>query len=842
MFSISAIKSYRPLLLLMVAGYGTMLIALIFVVNHLDGDIDAVTTQTKEILQRPFMVNKAEFFESEAMEIAKNFHHILIGFSLFSVFSGVITAIIALKLLIGRDEKIASLNRLYQTRSVIDQAVARIPSNDELFTLACRCAVDAGGMVMAFISVHDDKTLLFHPVARYGIESEYVDCLSLTSDSNEPEGNSAIATAFRENRSVTVNGSPGSSMVQSRNEKAVHHGWRSSAAFPILRDGKPFAVLSVCNVHLNAFTHDIISELEQMLRSISFAVDNRVREDRRKEAEESLHLAAQVYESSSEGMVVTDLLGIVCNVNAAFSRVTGYTYEEVIGKPISILKSGQHGSAFYTEMWTSLNTVGYWKGEIWNRRKNGEIYPEWLSINTVYSDGVPFRRVALFTDITDEKKSQDIIWQQANFDPLTGLSNRRMFLERLDQEIKKTRRTALPLALLYIDLDHFKEVNDTLGHDMGDHLLREAAERLRSCVRETDVVGRLGGDEFTVMLVDLDDLGSVNRVVENILPKIAGAYTLGGQIAYLSASIGITLYPEDADNALGLLKNADQAMYEAKRMGRNRSNYFTPSMQESALNRVRIATDLRAAIKENQFQIYYQPIVNLATGEIAKAEALVRWQHPTRGLVSPADFIPVAEETGLIVEIGEWVFREAARQASRWKKTNGTAIQISINKSPVQFRQPDIDHHAWSDYLISLGLTGESIAIEITEGMLLERDDMTEASLISFRDADIQVSLDDFGTGYSSLSYLKKFDIDYLKIDQSFVRGLVTGSSDAALCEAIIVMAHKLGMKVIAEGVETASQRDLLIAAGCDYGQGYLFSRPVPEKDFTKFLGSNGLN
>jgi len=537
--------------------------------------------------------------------------------------------------------------------------------------------------------------------------------------------------------------------------------------------------------------------------------------------------------------MITDTDNRIIAVNPAFTDMTGYAPEEIIGQPPKILSSGRQTPAFYQAMWHEIHTTGQWQGEIWNRRKNGEVYVEWLTINTIYGeDGAIHRRVALFSDITKKKENEELIWTQANFDPLTGLPNRRMFHDRLQQEIRKAQRTNLPLALMFLDLDRFKEVNDTLGHGMGDLLLKEAAQRLCHCVRETDTVARLGGDEFIVILNELDKLDSIERVAQDILQKLAVPYRLEENIIYVSASIGITLFPEDAIEIDALLKNADQAMYAAKNAGRNRFSYFTPSMQEAAQIRMHLTNDLRGALAGNQLMIYYQPIVDLSSGAIQKAEALIRWQHPTKGLISPAEFIPIAEDTGLIVDIGDWVFHQAAQQVAQWRAEYHAEFQISINKSPVQFhRNPDTHHHvSWLNYLLQLGLSGQSIVVEITEGLLLDASDAVTEQLLSFRDANIQVSLDDFGTGYSSLSYLKKFDIDYLKIDQSFIRNLTADSDDMALCEAIIVMAHKLGIKVIAEGVETAEQRDLLVTANCDYGQGYLFSRPVPAQEFEKLL------
>jgi EAL domain-containing protein (putative c-di-GMP-specific phosphodiesterase class I) len=363
---------------------------------------------------------------------------------------------------------------------------------------------------------------------------------------------------------------------------------------------------------------------------------------------------------------------------------------------------------------------------------------------------------------------------------------------------------------------------------------------MASCVREYDVVGRLGGDEFTIILGELDDVNRVEKIAENLLEKLSAPYQLGVETVYLSASIGITLYPEDGGDVPTLLKNADQAMYSAKGDGRNRFHYFTPSMQDAIQNRMQLSNDLRTALTKQQFEIHYQPIIELATHSIVKAEALIRWQNPNRGLVSPADFIPISEETGLIVEIGDWVFRQAAAQVAQWRARHQTEFQISINMSPVQFRSNFDNHAEWIKLLKELNLSGQSIAIEITEGLLVEASDAVTSQLLSFRDNGIQVAIDDFGTGYSSLAYLKKFDIDFLKIDRSFVSNLGNNADDVVLCAAIIGMAHKLGIKVIAEGVETKQQSDLLKEMGCDYGQGYLFSKAVPAAEFEAILARSG--
>ncbi len=452
------------------------------------------------------------------------------------------------------------------------------------------------------------------------------------------------------------------------------------------------------------------------------------------------------------------------------------------------------------------------------------------------ADGKPLRMIGTHTDITNRKNAQAQVWQQANFDALTGLPNRRMLRDRLEQEIKKVDRGSKQLAILFVDLDDFKEVNDTLGHDAGDQLLIEAARRIVACVRDSDTVARMGGDEFTLVLSELDGSDQLDRILQQVLAAMAALFQLGNEQVYISASIGITLYPSDGDGVETLLKNADQALYVAKGAGRNRFSFFTSALQEAAQSRVRLANDLRTGLLERQFHLVYQPIVSMRDGSVRKAEALIRWQHPARGLISPADFIPVAESTGLIVQIGEWVFRNAAGQCADWRARFDADFQISINKSPVQFHSDAARQHSWVMHLADIRLGGDGVMVEITEGLLLDTSHAVTAQLAQLRDAGIQVSLDDFGTGYSSLTYLQRFDIDYLKIDQSFVRNLVPGCKELALCKAIIVMAHELGMQVVAEGVETQEQRNMLVAAGCDFGQGYLFARPMPAHDFERLL------
>ncbi len=557
-----------------------------------------------------------------------------------------------------------------------------------------------------------------------------------------------------------------------------------------------------------------------------------------KQADESMRMAASIYQSSTAAIMVTDKDNRIVDVNPAFTHITGYEFDDVVGKNPNILQSGKHDESFYREMWHEILNEGQWQGEIWDRRKNGEIYAKWTNISVLrHPDGSVHRHLAQFSDITEKKHKDKLIWTQANYDILTNLPNRRLLHDRLEQELKKARRNKLPLAVLFIDLDRFKEINDTLGHAKGDLLLIEAAHRISGCVRETDTIGRLGGDEFTVILPEFGDRRHIERIAQDVIDALSKPFYFENDNNgyYISASIGITLYPEDAENIEELLKHADQAMYQAKQEGRHRFSYFIGSMQQEAQEKLELTNDLRHALERRELHVYYQPIIDLTNGHIVKSEALLRWIHPDRGMVSPVIFIPLAEESGLIHEIGNWVFHEAINNIEKWRKETGSVFPVSVNKSPVQFEHTT-QEATWSDQLANLDLPGNSINVEITEGLLLKESSRIKQRLLEFRNGGIEVSIDDFGTGFSALSYLKKFDIDYLKIDRSFISKLAENESDRVLTEAIIVMAHKLGIETIAEGIETEEQRDLLISFGCDYAQGFLYSPAVPADEFKKML------
>ncbi len=535
----------------------------------------------------------------------------------------------------------------------------------------------------------------------------------------------------------------------------------------------------------------------------------------------------RIVHCADEGIWEIDALGFITFVNPKMAALLGCEIEDLLEQPLVRFMDEEGRTRFETHDVRRQHARNERVELKFLRCDGSELWTSAATTPIFDVAGNYLGTLALVTDITRSRASAERIWHQANFDELTGLPNRHMFRDRLAQEMRKADRGASFVALLFIDLDHFKEVNDRLGHAAGDALLAEAARRVKACVRATDTLARLGGDEFTVILAGLERVGSVDRIAQAVVDTLARPFDVLGEPAGISASVGIALYPADARELPELISHADQAMYASKNAGRNRFSYFTQDLQEAALARQVIAADLREAIAQQQFELLYQPIVSLRTGAVHKAEALLRWRHPTRGLLAPAEFIPFAESSGMIVEIGDWVFREAARQVQRWQRSIGPAFQVSVNKSPVQFRRDGGQYQGWLDYLRELALPPQSLVVEISEGALQGGADALLGRLAQYRMLGLQVALDHFGTGYASLAYLKRYDIDFVKIDPSLAQTLEGEGGELALYEAIVAMAHKLGLKVVAEGVETPAQRALLVDAGCDYAQGYMFGHPM---------------
>ncbi|BBJ23151.1 EAL domain-containing protein [Candidatus Nitrotoga sp. AM1P] len=559
---------------------------------------------------------------------------------------------------------------------------------------------------------------------------------------------------------------------------------------------------------------------------------------KRKEATERLRLFARIFDTINEGVVVTDASNNIMLVNPAFSVITGYSATEAIGKNPRILHSGLMDKAFYDKMWQSIKKTGRWQGEITDRRKNGESYVEWLSISTMKDERGEFsHHIAVVSDISERKAAEERMVYIAQHDFLTGLPNRMMLHDRLTQAIAHAEREQRKVAVMFLDLDRFKAINDTLGHLTGDKLLQVVADRINSVARTSDTVSRLGGDEFAIMLPYIENADDIAMIALKLLASIAGPCVIDDNEIEVTTSIGISVFPEDGVDSESLIAHADAAMYQAKGNGRNNYQFFTREMNRRTLERMLIKNKLSHALERNELFLLYQPQVDLKSGHIIGAEALVRWDNPLYGKVLPAQFIPIAEENGLIPPIGEWVLREACRQNQAWRKLGLMKITMAVNISSVQFRQKNLGEIIKA-ILSESGLTPSGLELEITESVVMQDAEAAILLLEDMKAMGLKLSVDDFGTGYSSLSYLKRFPIDKFKIDQSFVRDLTTDTDDAVIISTIISMAHSLKLKVIAEGVETAEQLAFLKQQGCDEIQGYYFSQPVSAEEFTKLLSS----
>jgi len=564
----------------------------------------------------------------------------------------------------------------------------------------------------------------------------------------------------------------------------------------------------------------------------------------KRKAQDELNLSASVFSHAVEGIIITDRAGRILRVNKAFCTITGYSPSEVLNKNPRILSSGRHDKSYYQAMWERLATVGEWQGEVWNRRKNGEVYPEWLSIRAIYSDrGEKTHYVGIFSDISERIRDQEYIFRLAYYDSLTSVANRALLMDHLEMAIAQAHRHHMAVSVLFIDMDRFKLINDSLGHSVGDLLLQNVAQALTSSVRDGDTVSRFGGDEFVICLPDIsgqrfDAAQDSLKVAEKIQHRLSQTFNLQGHEVVITPSIGVAIYPWDGETPGILIKHADTAMYHAKSQGRDNVQLFSEAMLSAGSERLQIQSALRKALENDEFSLHYQPQIDLRTGDIVGGEALLRWNNPDLGWISPSQFIPVAEDNSLILPIGDWVLSQVCRDWKIWKEWLGEGFElprIAINFSPRQFIQPDFVGRIMRE-LRQSGVRPDFLDIEITEATLMHNTDLALNALNQLRDQGIRVAVDDFGVGYSSLSYLKKFPIDVLKIDQSFIRDISTDTNDAQIVRAIIAMGRSLNLTVLAEGVETEDQLDFLRGEGCEEVQGYLFSPPVPAEEFIHLL------
>ncbi|MGZ5025852.1 MAG: putative bifunctional diguanylate cyclase/phosphodiesterase [Methylobacter sp.] len=581
-------------------------------------------------------------------------------------------------------------------------------------------------------------------------------------------------------------------------------------------------------------------------RSLHYAIE-------RKRVEEKLRLAATVFENTLEGILITDAKTNIISVNQALCSITGYSAEEIIGNTPNIIKSERHSHAFFRQLWDILNKAGQWRGEIWNRRKNGEIFPTWVNISAVPNRAVSAMAsgitplpesilsnnishyVAVFTEITELKLSEERLNYLAHHDPLTGLPNRLLFHDRLERAVLQAQRNKCMVAVMFLDLDRFKAINDTLGHVIGDELLVAVAERLKRCAREIDTIARLGGDEFAVIITQITQEEDVGQIAKKIIQTLSSVYSVGGYEVFITASIGINLYPGIDNDRSKLLENADVAMYHAKQYGRNNYKFYSADMNAVAFERLMLETNLRRALERQEFRLYYQPQIDMQSGVVNGVEALIRWQHPDLGLVSPIEFIPLLEETGLIIPVGEWVIRTACGQIREWLDAGFPPLTMAVNLSARQFRQPNLVEMI-EQMLLEFTIPPELLELELTESVLMDNMEETVETLRKLKLLGLKIAIDDFGTGVSSLGYLKHFPIDTLKISHDFVLNLPADSADASIASAVIGLARNMQLSSVAEGVENQGQMDFLRGQDCERIQGFLFSRPIPSDQMTTLL------
>ncbi|GAB6042714.1 two-component system response regulator [Endothiovibrio diazotrophicus] len=581
---------------------------------------------------------------------------------------------------------------------------------------------------------------------------------------------------------------------------------------------------------------ELEGKVRERTRELSEA-NQRLRQEmvERCRAEQDLRLAHKVVENTSEAIILTDPTGTIIDINPAFTKITGFNREEAIGSNPRQFKSGRHDDDFYAAMWQRIADTGAWRGEVWDRRKNGEVYPKRLTINAVYNRaGNVEHYIGIFTDITEAKNAEERLERLAYYDPLTGLPNRMLFRDRLEHEFAAARRHDKRLALFFIDLDRFKHVNDTLGHSAGDELLQGVAERLRRCVRSADTVARMGGDEFTVIVTDVVEEEDAARVARDLLDELHIPTTIRGHDIIVGASIGIALYPDNGEDFETLTKNADLAMYRAKERGKGIASFYQEEMNDRTSERLAMEAKLLQAIKEDDLVLHYQPKLDLESGRVTGMEALVRWPQPDGSVIPPFEFIPVAEETGLILPLGRWVMERAARDCLEWNR-QGHDLKVAVNISAREFQDSRLLDRI-DEVLADTGLAPKHFEVEITESMVMRDVDSAIRVMQALRERGVSISIDDFGTGYSSLSYLKQFPLHSLKIDRSFVRDLAADSNDRAIVSAVLSVAKAMELRVVAEGVEDNDQLTFLDDKGCDELQGFLVSKPLDKIRFEELL------
>jgi len=730
------------------------------------------------------------------------------------------------------EAKIQQLSQLYAAISRCSQAIVHCKNKEELFQQVCQDVVSFGGLKMAWIGLADEISLHVIPVASYGDEKSYLADINITVEAASDFGQGPTGIAIRDNQPVWIQDFVNDIRTLPWRELAKKSDWAGCASLPLHCNGLVVGAFTLYTNEVNAFDDQISSLLVDMATDISFALDNFAHEAERKQAEVKLHLAANVFTYAREGILITAADGTIIEVNDAFSRITGYRRDEAVGHNPRILSSGQHKKEFYVSVWGDLIEKGYWYGEIWNKHKNGNIYAVMQTISAVRdAQGNIQQYLALFSDITKLKEHESQLEHIAHFDQLTSLPNRVLLADRLRQGMTQAQRRNQKLAVVFLDLDAFKIINDTHGHAVGDQLLMTVANRMKLALREGDTLARIGGDEFVAVILDLDDTNASEVMLKRLIAAAAESVYIDNLTLNVTASLGVTFYPQlDDVDADKLFRQADQAMYQAKQSGKNRFQIFDAEQDQSVRNQNEDIDRIRCALSKNEFVLYYQPKVNMRNGKVVGAEALIRWQHPEKGLLPPVVFLSLIEEHPLAIEIGEWVIDTALKQIGLWRE-DGLSIPISVNVGALQLQQENFVQRLKSVLDAHQNVPAGHLELEILETSALQ--DVTHVSKIiqSCREFGVSFALDDFGTGYSSLTYLKQLPVSLLKIDQSFVRDMLDDPDDLAILEGVIGLANAFGREVIAEGVETIEHGAALLQLGCELAQGYGIARPMPAQE-----------
>jgi diguanylate cyclase (GGDEF)-like protein/PAS domain S-box-containing protein len=730
--------------------------------------------------------------------------------------------------------KVERLSNIYAVLSQCNQAIVRCKNEDDLYRIICNDAVTFGGMKMAWIGLLDQTSQIVKPVASYGTGIEYLDSLEVSMKINEPSSIGPVATAIREARPVWCQDFQNDQMTALWHESAISYGWKASASLPIYCKGSPIGIFMLYADITDAF--DVVAQnlLIEMAMDISYALGNFDNEAERIQNEIRQHKLATVVEQSANGILITDVDANIEYVNQAFVDMSGYSLNEIKGWNPRLLQSGKTLPLVFEQMWAQIKAGKSWRGKLINSRKDGTEYTARTFITPMFDTlGKITNYLSIKENITEQLQAEARIQHLAYFDQLTGLPNRIRLNDRFNYSISLAQRAEHTLTVMFFDLDHFKIINDTLGHNAGDQLLVELTRRFKTVLREEDTLSRMGGDEFILLLPETDGVGA-SVVAAKLLNLVAEPFMFNGNEIVSTISIGIALYPHDGHDVETLSKNADTAMYRVKKSGRNNFCFFTKEMLAHSTRILQLTNALRHALARDELELYYQPQTAMEDGRIIGAEALLRWQHRELGMISPSEFIPIAESSGLIVEIGEWVLSNAVKQLKYWLDIGLPSMMVAVNISAVQFRHPNLPELV-SKLLDEYQLPPEYLELELTESVAMDEPIAAIAVMNDLHSRGVRMSIDDFGTGYSSLSYLKKFKVYKLKIDQSFVRDISTNADDKAIVTTIINMAGSLGMQTIAEGVETADQLEFLRLQGCDEIQGYYFSPPLSKDDFEAY-------